>query len=120
MSKKQQNKTTQVIHDFRVACSRLAELINLHLFDGCRNWWWVGNEIGGFCCFEDNDFLTPEQMVLILEEGVTYDQYEEWNCANLDNQDKGYINLYSWLRGCRHDILNKKTYNNGRTINRKA
>ncbi len=32
-----------------------------------------------------------------------YYHYAEWRNANLDH-DK-YINLCSWLRGCRHDML---------------
>ena len=115
MNKKEQDETTQAIHDFRDACNRLAELINRRLFEDCRDWWWVGDEVGGTCCFDDDDYLTPEEMVLILEEGVSYDQYEEWHCANLDHDD--YINLYSWLRGCRHDMLNKSKEDNNNNSN---
>ena len=105
MNKKEQNKATQAVHDFRDACNRLAELINQHLFEDCREWWWVGDEVGGLCGFDDDDFLTPEEMVMILEEDVTYDQYEERYTANLEHKEK--INLYSWLRGCWHDMLNR-------------
>ena len=49
--------------------------------------------------------LNPEDMVRIIENGLTYDEYAEWRDANLDNGR--YINLKSWLMGARHDMLVK-------------
>ena len=50
--------------------------------------------------------LNPEDMVSIIENGLTYDQYAEWREANLDNGR--YINLKSWLMGLRHDMLKEE------------
>ena len=50
--------------------------------------------------------LNPEDMVRIIENGLTYDQYAEWREANLD--DGRYINLKSWLMGLRHDMLDEE------------
>ena len=52
MSKKKLN-TFQLItlELFRESCDRLAELVNEQLFDGCRKWYWIGNEVGGACDF---------------------------------------------------------------------
>ena len=106
MSKKKLN-TFQLItlELFRESCDRLAELVNQQLFDGCRKWYWIGNEVGGLCDFEDCDVLKPDDMVHIIENGLTYDEYAEWRDANLDNNR--YINLKSWLMGERHDMLVK-------------
>ena len=104
MSKKDFQKKT--IELFRVACNRLAELVNEQLFDGCRKWYWIGNEVGGLCDFEDCDVLKPEAMVLIIETNMTYDQYAEWREANLNNNY--YIHLKSWLMGLRHDMLKEE------------
>ena len=84
----------------------LAELVNKQLFDGCRQWYWIGNEVGGVCDFEDVDVLNLEDMFCIIENNMTYDAYAEWRDANLDNNRN--INLKSWLMGARHDMLKEK------------
>ena len=100
---KSQKKTVDM---FRVACDGLAASVNQQLFDGSRKWYWIGNEVGGLCDFEDCDVLKPEDMVRIIENNMTYDEYAEWRDANLDNNR--YINLKSWLMGLRHDMLDKE------------
>lgn len=84
--------------------------MNHCLFEDSRDWYWVGNRIGGSCDFGDADFLTPEEMVIILQTPhFTYDEYAEWRDANIEYHDtKGYINLASWLKGCRHFMLKEK------------
>ena len=96
-------KQQQAVVAFRKACNDLAQAVNEQLFDGDRSFYWVGGEVGGACDFDDIDVLNPEDMVLIIENGLDYDHYAEWRNANLDH-DK-YINLKSWLMGCRHDML---------------
>ena len=99
-----------VIQKFKDACDDLARLLNETLFKGGRDtWYWIGNEHGGLCDFDDGDFLSPEEMVLILESGMTYEQYAEWRDANVEySARKGHINLYSWIRGCRHEMFADK------------
>ena len=107
MSKKKlkdfQKKTIKL---FRVACDGLATSVNQQLFDGGRKWYWIGDEVGGVCDFEECDVLNPEDMVRIIENNMTYDEYTEWREANLDNNR--YINLKSWLMGLRHDMIDKE------------
>ena len=99
-------KVPSVVRKYKKACDDLAELVNEQLFDGCRDWYWIGDEVGGACDFEETDVLNPEDMVRIIENGLTYDQYAEWREANLDNGR--YINLKSWLMGLRHDMLKEE------------
>ena len=99
-------KVPSVVRKYKKACDDLAELVNEQLFDGCREWYWIGDEVGGACDFEDCDVLNPEDMVRIIENGLTYDEYAEWRDANLDN--KHYINLKSWLMGARHYMLKEE------------
>ena len=96
----------KVVTMFQSYCNQLATLVNDQLFDGCRKWYWIGDEVGGACDFEDCDVLNPEDMVRIIENGFTYDEYAEWRDANIDNNR--YINLKSWLMGARHDMLDKE------------
>ena len=99
-------KVPSVVRKYKKACDDLAELVNEQLFDGCLEWYWIGDEVGGACDFEETDVLNPEDMVRIIENGLTYDQYAEWREANLDNGS--YINLKSWIMGLRHDMLKEE------------
>lgn len=92
------------------ACERLANVINEQLFDDSRDPYWIGGVCGGLCDFGDTDFLTPEEMALIIQDKVTYEQYVEWREANLANERK--INLQSWLKGARHSMQKDKKANN--------
>ena len=99
-------KVPSAVRKFKKACDALAELVNEQLFDGCREWYWIGDEVGGACDFEETDVLNPEDMVRIIENGLTYDEYAEWRDANLDHAQ--YINLKSWLMGARHYMLKEE------------
>lgn len=96
----------KLTQQYRYCCNKLAELVNQHLFDGSRTWYWIGNDVGGACDFEDADILNAEDMVRILELDMDYDEYSEWRDANIDNNR--YINLKSWLMGARHDMFKEK------------
>lgn len=91
---------------FKGACNVLAELVNNQLFEIPRDWYWVGGKPGGVCDFGDTDFLTPEDMVLLLEHKYTYNQYVEWREVNLRHSEKGFISLRSWIMGARHEMFN--------------
>ena len=100
------SKLKKIIKQYKDSCNELAELVNMQLFDGCRKWYWIADEVGGACDFEETDVLNPEDMVRIIENGLTYDEYAEWRDDNIDNNR--YINLKSWLMGLRHDMLTEE------------
>lgn len=91
---------------FKDCCNNLAELVYQHLFDGDRKWYWIGDDVGGACDFEETDIINADDMVRILENDMDYDKYAEWRDANIDNNR--YINLKSWLMGARHDMFKEK------------
>lgn len=107
---KDPRKAPSVVRNFKKACDDLAELVNEQLFDGCRKWYWIGDEVGGACDFEETDVLNPEDMVRIIENGLTYNEYAEWREANLASDRN--INLQSWLKGARHSMQKYKKANN--------
>ena len=107
---KSPRKAPSVVRQFKKACDDLAGLVNEQLFDGCREWYWIGDEVGGACDFEETDVLNPKDMVRIIENCLTYDEYSEWREANLENERK--INLQSWLKGARHLMQKDKKANN--------
>lgn len=103
------SKNARLIQQFYAACNALANAVNVQLFESLRDPYWVANEIGGLCDFEDTDFLTPEEMVLVLQANLTYDEYVEWCDANIKyGETKGNINLKSWLKGCRFSMIADK------------
>ena len=106
IDKKKREQWMSAVSMLHNACNLLATLVNEQLFEGNRSWYWVADDIGGLCDFEDSDFLSPEEMVCIIEHHLTYDEYAEWRDANLD--DGRYINLKSWLMGLRHDMIDKE------------
>lgn len=90
---------------YRQECDNLAANVSIELF-GSREYHWVGDDVGGVCDFGDIDFLTPNEMAIILEYGMTYEKYAEWRDANIENPDH-IINLRSWIMGARHEIFRK-------------
>ena len=102
-------KQKEIVQQFKDSCNKLAESVNKQLFDGCRRWYWIGEGVGGACDFEECDVLNPDDMVRIIENKMTYDEYAEWRDANLD--DGRYINLKSWLMGARHDMFKEEKSN---------
>ena len=48
-----ESKLKKIIKQYKDSCNELAELVNMQLFDGCRKWYWIGDEVGGACDFED-------------------------------------------------------------------
>jgi len=107
----------EIISQFHNACNLLASTVNNQLFENCRDWYWVGGEIGGLCCYDDVDYLLPEEMVLVIENKVNYDQYAAWRDAVLENgTEKGYINLKSWLKGFRYGTKQTSPYRIEETI----
>ena len=106
MDIKKREQGMSAVSMFHNACNLLATLVNEQLFEGIRTWYWIGDDVGGMCDFEGSDFLSPEEMVRIIEHHLTYDEYAEWRNANLDNNR--YINLKSWLMGARHDMFKEE------------
>lgn len=106
MDKKKREQGMSAVSMFHNACNLLATIVNEQLFDGSRSWCWIGDDVGGICDFEETDFLSPEDMVRIIEHHMTYEEYAEWRNANLDNGR--YINLKSWLMGARHEMFKEE------------
>lgn len=105
MKKNNKIKQADAVQRFKDACNDIAEAVNKQLFDGSRKWYWIGDDVGGACDYEEADILNPDDMVRIIENRTTYDEYAEWRDANLDHAQ--YINLKSWLMGARHEMFNK-------------
>ena len=112
-------KVNPIVSQFKIACNNLANEINEQLFECYREPSWVANEVGGICDFGDTDFLTPEEMVELLENDVKYSQYAEWRNYNIEHiketranpHKKPFINLHSWLICCRENLIQESHEN---------
>lgn len=113
MDKKKRELGRPIVAMFHNSCNLLAALVNKQLFEGSRSWYWIGDDVGGMCDFEETDIINAEDMVRIIEHHMTYDEYAEWRNANLDNNR--HINLKSWLMGARHEMFNDNNDNEDKT-----
>lgn len=100
-----------IIKAFNTACNNLVQAVNEQLYDGKCKPYWIGDEVGGLCDFEEYMILSTTDMVLIIENNLTYEQVSEWINAGVDynfgREKTHYINLQSWLMGARYDMLDK-------------
>lgn len=98
----------KIVKNYEDACNKLAEYIANNFLQQ-RDWYWVGDEVGGVADFGDIDFLTPMEMRLIITNRLKYEDYAAWRDAIVDNSDKGVvINLQSWIKGLRYEQLERK------------
>lgn len=101
---------------FISACEQLARAfcdtlgISRHS-DGC---WWV--DYGGTFAFQCGEmFAGAEDMMLVIENGMSWEDFVEWYYQFYDfdhetlEQKPNRINLRSWLMGARPEMLNENT-----------
>lgn len=109
MTKKQVKKWN--ISAYREACENLKDAVNEQLFEGGRSPYWIGDEVGGLCDFEEYMILSTTDMVIIIENNLTYEQVSEWINAGVDynfgRENEEYINLNAWIKGARYEMLDK-------------
>ena len=102
---------TYIINIYRAACENLKDVVNDQLFEGGRTPYWIGDEVGGLCDFEEYMILSTTDMVFIIENNLTYEQVMEWIDAGVDynreRESEKYINLDAWIKGERYEMLDK-------------
>ena len=99
----------QLKADFELIACRYTEELNAEFDLVPEEGWWIGDEIGGMYCNGDAFSVTFEDMVFIVNTGISKDEYLEWVEYSLWAHEFGQVvpNLKSWHAGCpRHD---KKT-----------
>lgn len=82
---------------------RLIEQLGLRKDDA----YWVSDEIGSTFAYGDNYFLTMEEIVLLVDNCIGYDEFAEWynQWTEFDNENR--INLRSWIMGARPEMFEK-------------
>jgi len=70
--------------------------------DGTRNFgWWVGDEVGGVYCLEDDTFLNMDEIRYCVDNNVSRETYEDYQDYNSTCLHYGFdtLNLKSFVSG---------------------
>lgn len=98
---------------YEAVCEAYAQRLCAQLgFINREDSYWVGDERGGTLQLSDNYFLGMEEIVLIVDNAMSYEDFDEWYTQRTDIDENGEcvygINLWSWFKGARPDIINPK------------
>lgn len=83
------------------------------------DFWWVGGRTGlDVFCFNDISAMSLEDMVYIVENGITLEEFDEYEQYNIDAMEFGFdnINLRSWHLGAPR--VAKESFDNLRRMKR--
>ena len=102
------DKIETLRHDFEKAVAGYVAAF-LKQFDLSEHYcYWVGDRIGvDLFCFNDQYAITLDNMIFIVEEGITFEEFIEWEdyCTKCHEYNMHVMNLESWHKGCpRYDF----------------
>ena len=93
--------------NYEKACNDyVAALLTLWGVD-CKCGYWVGSEVGGVYDCDGWIFLNMQDVVYCVENGVTSEEYEQWQdyCVKCTQYNLPILNLNAWHKGApRHDF----------------
>lgn len=96
----------RVLDTYRTAADELAVIFLRQLGFGEEkgpHWWWVSDTAKDILCFNNGElYVSPEDMMLTIEHGLTFEQFDEWYWQWVEI-DGRCINLRSWIKGARPD-----------------
>lgn len=95
MNKKQLRK------NFENACNAYAMELCLQWDIDNRSCYWIGNEIGGVLEYEGDVHLNMDEIIYIVENGITIGEVYEWQDYCIKAHEYGFnlLNLKSWHKG---------------------
>jgi hypothetical protein len=66
-----------------------------------ENCWWVGDEVGGVFMVGDMLSLNMQDIVYIVDNGISYDECVDWQDYNLRANEFNFnmLNINSWHKG---------------------
>lgn len=70
--------------------------------------YWIMDEVGG--CLDINGYYTidMQEIVLLVDNCIGYDEFNEWYKQWTDFDSDNRINLRSWIMGARPEIFKKR------------
>lgn len=94
-----------VTTQYYTACNALVRHFAKAVFPE-NDFFWIDNRIGDACCFSNMVTLTPDDMVFILENNIHSEEILEW-FEHI--KESSFINLRSWHRGLRPEMIKKQS-----------
>lgn len=70
--------------------------------------YWVSDDIGGTFAYSDSYFLSMEDIVMLVDNCIGYDEFNEWYNQWTDFDNKDRTNLRSWIMGARPEMFKDK------------
>lgn len=83
---------------------RLIEQLGLRKKDA----YWVLDDIGDVFAYGNFYFLNMEDIILLVDNCIEFDEFNEWYCQWTDFDGDNRINLRSWIMGARMGMLENK------------
>lgn len=70
--------------------------------------YWIGDEVGG--CLDINDYYVVDmpEIVLLVDNCIGFDEFDEWYGQCCDEENAHRINLRSWIMGARAEMFKEK------------
>ncbi len=98
-----------MLHDFyNIVCDTYAQRL-IEQFDlNKEESYWVSNEIGVTLAYSDYYFISMDEVVLLVDNLVSFAEFVEWYEQWTDFDSDNRINLRSWIMGARPGIFKKK------------
>lgn len=65
------------------------------------NGWWVGDDVGGIFCLNDNTFINMEEIIYCVDNDIDEETYDDYCNYNLKCAEYGFdqMNLKSFING---------------------
>lgn len=83
---------------------RLIEQLGLNKDDA----YWVSDDIGGTFAFSDIYFLSMEEIIMLVDNCIGYDEFDDWYIQWADFDSDNRTNLRFWIMGARPEMFNKQ------------
>lgn len=71
--------------------------------------YWIGNVVGETLDIIGLYFLSIQDIVLIVDNAMPYDEFTKWYYQWTDNDNRYRINLEHWFNGVRPEMFNQHT-----------
>lgn len=69
---------------------------------------WIADRVGEVLDIDGEYSLDMPEIVMLVDNAVGFDEFYEWWSQWSDSDNKYRINLWSWLKGARPGMFNKK------------
>lgn len=95
-------KYRKAVDYYKDACNNIISLFAEHYEVSVGKDDWVGGEVGSTICINEEFYLGMDEIILMLNKDVSWNEFLRWWDYNLDAHflNLNALNLRSWLNGC--------------------